>query len=81
VPEDLGDPERRDPDVTYVEIVESVCAVPEDPGDPEYSDPNIRAAVEIITSAGVKGQVRVAERNLWSYFRVAIIRVVSKPRT
>jgi hypothetical protein len=29
----------------------------------------------------VKGQVRDAGRNLWSYFRVAIIRVVSKPRT
>jgi hypothetical protein len=31
--------------------------------------------------AGVKGQVRDVERNLRSYFRVAIIRVVSKPRT
>jgi hypothetical protein len=28
----------------------------------------------------VKGQVRDAERNLRSYFRVAIIRAVSKPR-
>jgi hypothetical protein len=32
-------------------------------------------------TTGVKGQVRDAERNLRSYFRVAIIRAVSKART
>jgi hypothetical protein len=35
----------------------------------------------VLIPSTVKVQVRDAERNLRSYFRVAIIRTVSKPRT
>jgi hypothetical protein len=51
-------------------------------GTVEYTPggrPAARAAAGI--DPVVKGQVRDAERNLRSYFRVAIIRAVSKART